>query len=660
MFSTPRKKRNCHFELASSRKQKDEADLVEMINKLQNKLASNGKLLEVSLPQIVVEGSQSSGKSSVLESVIGKEFLPRGTGTVTRRPTIIQLHPSEEVYAEFLHKGNEKFIDFQRVKEEIIEETLREPGPTGFSSNPITLKIYAPNVLKLTFVDMPGIVKNVTDGLSRESIEDVERMILKFIEQPNSIILAVSPANQDIATSDALEMAFRVDPKRERTICVLTKLDLMDRGTDARNVLENRVLPLSRGYVGVLNRSQEDINEGRDIEHSRKNEKRFFENHPAYSDMADRLGSEYLQKLLHIVLVEHIRKSLPTVRKELTQKLSTLRKDVKLMDQMMGFNSDGTSGAQVFLHKLVLLFVDDIQTKLFGYSDSVSMDSLNAGVIINHTMHSNLKEIMKLPTNLSTEEFMYLIANEHGIRNILSVPSIALEAACSKILEKYKIPIDNFVDSISDILILAVGESAVLISDYPCVKEHLIRFINESICEASEDSKNLLEKNLEAQMKCCNIYHCDFKNSIWEGHFPCSPVRVWISENEDEDETDNEMEALSNSNSNDSLNSLSESVSMKMMKNANAKQNSKILSDIIENYITLVQKQIADTTFKYVNCFLVKKVYDFIKSGLIIKLMNFSGKDSIVQECEQEFLRRNEMLDMCADLEEALMVVQSF
>ncbi|GBO12249.1 hypothetical protein AVEN_103410-1, partial [Araneus ventricosus] len=73
------------------------------------------------------------------------DFLPRGTGTVTRRPTIVQLQPSDEVYAEFLHRGNERFTDFERVKQEIRDETMRDPGPNGFSSKPISLKVYAPN-----------------------------------------------------------------------------------------------------------------------------------------------------------------------------------------------------------------------------------------------------------------------------------------------------------------------------------------------------------------------------------------------------------------------------------------------------------------------------------------------------------------------------------
>ncbi|CAL1267493.1 unnamed protein product [Larinioides sclopetarius] len=653
MHSTPRKRCHGRSELTCLKRKENKIDIIDVVNNLQNKLTSKGRLLEVPLPQIVVEGGQSSGKSSVLESIIGRDILPRGTGTVTRRPTIVQLQPSDEVYAEFLHRPNEKFTDFELVKQEIRDETMRDPGPNGFSSKPISLKVYAPNVLKLTLVDMCGIIKNVTPDMPAESVEDVERMILRYIEQPNSIILAVSPANQDIATSDAIEMASRVDPKRERTICVLTKLDLMDRGTDARDILENKVLPLAKGYVGVVNRNQEDINSGKDLQASLESEKRFFENHPAYSHMADKQGTAYLQKRLQLELLEHIRKTLPAIRKELSHKLSCLRKDLKKMDQMMSFNNEGRSEVQIFMQKLVLQFIDDIHTNLFGHSEYVALDEIKPGAIINYKMHTELQEILKLPTDLTKEELANLIANVHGTRNILSIPSVALEAACGSILAKYREPIEIFVDSIASILISAVENSCMIVVDYPALKEELIRFVNEFIDNASEETKDLLGKHINAEMRYCNIYHWNISATKWKEGLVCSPVAMW---NSDEDEGN--VEATNTCT--DDLDSLSEMISGKMKRNKNMRTNSENLADITTEYIHLVQKQLADTTLKYINCFLVNQVFDFIKTDLMIKLLNSPNKDSILEECEQEFQRRNELLDLYADLEEALVAAQAF
>lgn len=93
--------------------------------------------------------------------------------------------------------------------------------------------------------------------------EDVEELIrtmcLEFISNPNAIILAVSAANQDLVNSDGLKMARLVDPEGQRTIGVLTKVDIMDQGTDCSEILANKVVPLRRGYIAVVNRSQKDI-----------------------------------------------------------------------------------------------------------------------------------------------------------------------------------------------------------------------------------------------------------------------------------------------------------------------------------------------------------------------------------------------------------------
>ncbi|KAG8178008.1 hypothetical protein JTE90_004488 [Oedothorax gibbosus] len=551
MFSTlrrnnflPRRESSFQRDLAS-RQILDECDLIEVVNKLQNKLAASGKLLDISLPQIVVVGCQSAGKSSVLESIIGREFLPRGKGTVTRRPTVIHLQPSSEVYGEFLHLPDRKFTDFEDIKQEIIDETMREPGPTGFSSKPINLKIYAPNVLKLSLVDMPGIVKNVTGNESEEVIEVVINMIMKYIEQPNSLILAVSPANQDIATSDALDIAKKVDPKRVRTLGVLTKLDIMDAGTNALEVLQNKTLPLKRGYVGVLNRSQQDIDENRDIEYSLAKEKRFFENHPAYSHMVDVMGSSYLQKLLHVELKEHIRKTLPAVSKELMQKLNNVRKEIRKYDAIMNLSTDTSNTVMAYFLKLVQLFIDDFHIKLFGNSERVNFKALDFGAVINHKLYTDLQKVLKMPTSLKEEELILLIANEHGVRNTLTIPSVSLEAACGSILDSYIDPLQSFVDSVTDLLISGVTETGDLLESYPYLKSVLVRFINEAIEEATVETKDMLNKHIQAEMMYCNIYNYDFKNSKLKEGILCNPVKIWkafdeLNEDGEEEDSDGE------------------------------------------------------------------------------------------------------------------------
>jgi len=164
---------------------------------------------------------------------------------VTRRPLILQLRnvpkasgppgaagsAEREEWGEFKHRPNDFFFDFAKIREEIVRETDRLTGKNkGISPEPIILKVSSPNVLNLTLVDLPGITR-VPVGDQPLDIEDqIRRMVLDNISNQNAIILAVTAANTDLANSDALQMAKIADPEGQRTIGVLTKLDLMDRG----------------------------------------------------------------------------------------------------------------------------------------------------------------------------------------------------------------------------------------------------------------------------------------------------------------------------------------------------------------------------------------------------------------------------------------------
>ena len=222
--------------------------LIPIINKLQDVFNTIGTDA-ILLPQIVVVGTQSSGKSSVLESIVGKDFLPRGAGIVTRRPLILQLqyvakddktirdinegmsHSLSwsalylisvlsssgtldlEEWAKFLHTKNKIYTDFNEVRKEIENETERMSGNNkGICPEPINLKIFSQRVVNLTLVDLPGITK-VPVGDQPEDIEvQIRNLILKYISNPNSIILAVTPANTDFATSESIKLAKDVDP----------------------------------------------------------------------------------------------------------------------------------------------------------------------------------------------------------------------------------------------------------------------------------------------------------------------------------------------------------------------------------------------------------------------------------------------------------------
>eukprot|EP01035_Chromulina_nebulosa_P018711 gene18711-24470_t len=247
--------------------------LIPIVNKLQDVFGAIGHH-GIDLPQIVVVGSQSSGKSSVLENIVGQDFLPRGAGICTRRPLVLQLYTThrgnessdKSEWGEFFHLPGQKFYDFNEIRNEIQRETDRITGKNkGISNKTINLKVFSPHVLNLTLVDLPGITKVPTGDQPEDVEEQIRSMCYEFITNPNAIILAVSAANQDLVNSEGLKMARQVDPEGDRTIGVLTKLDIMDQGTDCMDILTNKVIPLKRGYIAVVNRSQKDIQDNTPI-----------------------------------------------------------------------------------------------------------------------------------------------------------------------------------------------------------------------------------------------------------------------------------------------------------------------------------------------------------------------------------------------------------
>uniref|UniRef100_A0A7I4DZ12 Dynamin-type G domain-containing protein n=1 Tax=Physcomitrium patens TaxID=3218 RepID=A0A7I4DZ12_PHYPA len=255
-------------------------NLIELVNRIQRAstaLEYNGRdsylpSLWESLPTIVV-GGQSSGKSSVLESIVGRDIFT----SWFRRPLVLQLHKIEVVpeYGEFLHLPWKRFYDFEQVRKEIQDETDRVVGQSKqISPVPIHLSIYSPHVVKLTLIDLPGLTKVAVEGQPDSIVSDIDDMVRSYVKKPNSLILAISPANQDIATSDAMKLARDVDPG---------------------GVLEGRAYRLANPWVGVAKRFQTDINRNTDIVAARRKERDYFQN---YRYMAERMGSEYLAKLL--------------------------------------------------------------------------------------------------------------------------------------------------------------------------------------------------------------------------------------------------------------------------------------------------------------------------------------------------------------------------
>ncbi|KAI9343581.1 P-loop containing nucleoside triphosphate hydrolase protein [Obelidium mucronatum] len=305
-------------------------DLMVLTKKLievRNLLKTVNNNANLQLPSIVVIGSQSSGKSSVLEAIVGHEFLPKGSNMVTRRPielTLIHSENSKEEYGEFPQLGLGKISDFRKIQKTLTDLNLAVPDSECVSSNPIELRIYSPNVPDLTLVDLPGYIQihsRHQPPTLKQKIADLCDLYIK----DNNIILAVCAADVDLANSEALRASRKVDPYGHRTIGVLTKMDLIDP-TDAVAKLKNPDFPLQLGYVGVVCKAGSS-GSGQALIRS---EDAFFKSHPEFKQSNSSVGTPVLRNRLMRVLEEHMGRNLFRIVDQVEKELDDARYQFKV------------------------------------------------------------------------------------------------------------------------------------------------------------------------------------------------------------------------------------------------------------------------------------------------------------------------------------------
>ncbi|KAJ5177248.1 Vacuolar protein sorting-associated protein 1 [Penicillium canariense] len=510
----------------------NDPSLISLVNKLQDVFSTVGVHNPIDLPQIVVVGSQSSGKSSVLENIVGRDFLPRGSGIVTRRPLILQLInkvPSTQIngdnklettdsesnvdeYGEFLHIPGQKFFDFNKIREEIVRETDSKVGRNaGISPAPINLRIYSPNVLTLTLVDLPGLTKVPVGDQPKDIERQIKDMVLKYISKPNAIILAVTSANQDLANSDGLKLAREVDPEGQRTIGVLSKVDLMDEGTDVVDILAGRIIPLRLGYVPVVNRGQRDIENKRPIAYALENEKNFFENHKAYRNKASYCGTPYLARKLNLILMMHIKQTLPDIKGRISSSLQKYSTELaQLGDSMLG------NSANIILN-IITEFSNEYRTVLEGNNQELSSVELSGGARISfvfHELYSNGVKAVDPFDQVKDIDIRTILYNSSGSSPALFVGTTAFELIVKQQIKRLEEPSTKCITLVYDELVRILGQllNKQLFRRYPMLKEKVHAVVIAFFKKCMDPTSKLVRDLIAMEATYINTGHPDFLN----------------------------------------------------------------------------------------------------------------------------------------------------
>ncbi|CAL1703462.1 unnamed protein product [Somion occarium] len=513
------------------------SEIVSVVNKLQDVFTAVGSSAsQIDLPQICVLGSQSSGKSSVLENIVGRDFLPRGTGIVTRRPLVLQLinrpvpsspqpngnavskdgdkHANENEWGEFLHLPGQKFYDFNKIREEIVRDTEAKTGRNaGISPLPINLRIYSPNVLTLTLVDLPGLTKVPVGDQPKDIEKQIRDMLLKFITKPACIILAVTAANTDLANSDGLKLAREVDPEGQRTIGVLTKVDLMDAGTDVVDILAGRIIPLRLGYVPVVNRGQRDIEANKPISAALEFEREYFENHPSYKSKAQYCGTPFLARKLNMILMHHIRATLPDIKARITQQLQKFNTELQSLGGALG----DTSSSSVVL-SVITDFCSEFRTTIDGNTNDLSLNELSGGARISFVFHELFNQGIKTIDpfdQVKDGDIRTILYNSSGSTPSLFVGTTAFEVIVKQQIKRLEDPTLKCCQLVYDELIRILGQLLQKIPAfrrYPALRERFNSVVVNFFKTSMNPTTKLVSDMVAMQACYVNTTHPDFLN----------------------------------------------------------------------------------------------------------------------------------------------------
>ncbi|XP_040092751.1 dynamin-1-like protein isoform X6 [Oryx dammah] len=700
--------------------------LIPVINKLQDVFNTVGADI-IQLPQIVVVGTQSSGKSSVLESLVGRDLLPRGTGIVTRRPLILQLvhvspedkrkttgeenepatwknsrHLSKGVEAEewgkFLHTKNKLYTDFDEIRQEIENETERISGNNkGVSPEPIHLKIFSPNVVNLTLVDLPGMTK-VPVGDQPKDIElQIRELILRFISNPNSIILAVTAANTDMATSEALKISREVDPDGRRTLAVITKLDLMDAGTDAMDVLMGRVIPVKLGIIGVVNRSQLDINNKKSVTDSIRDEYAFLQK--KYPSLANRNGTKYLARTLNRLLMHHIRDCLP----ELKTRINVLAAQYQSLLNSYGEPVDDKSAT---LLQLITKFATEYCNTIEGTAKYIETSELCGGARICYIFHETFGRTLESVDplgGLNTIDILTAIRNATGPRPALFVPEVSFELLVKRQIKRLEEPSLRCVELVHEemqrIIQHCSNYSTQELLRFPKLHDAIVEVVTCLLRKRLPVTNEMVHNLVAIELAYINTKHPDFadacglmNNNIEEQRrnrlareLPSAVSRDKVASGGggvgdavQEPTTGNWRGMLKTSKAEELLaeekskpipimpaspqkghavNLLDVPVPVARKLSAREQRDCEVIERLIKSYFLIVRKNIQDSVPKAVMHFLVNHVKDTLQSELVGQLYKSSLLDDLLTESEDMAQRRKEAADMLKALQGASQII---
>ena len=508
--------------------------LINIANKLSSFYDSNF----IKIPQLVVVGTQSSGKSSLLNAITQMDILPTGKNMVTRTPIKLELLYNESTqiniqfgyYKDNIFKSeatyNLKSItpnDEETIRENITTFTQKYAGnEKNISYKEIVIRINSNSVPNLTLIDLPGLVMVAcTDQGQPENIKDqIKDLIKYYIIQPNTIIMGVLPARCDIEVDSALELIKEYDKTGSRTLGILTKIDLMNVNTDISNYLTNNIsndLKLNYGYFAIKNKNNTNIT----YKEHNLIETEFFNNHEIYNTMDKcNMGIINLSIYLSNILLEEIKKIMPSIKSQLEHKLLNINNQL----EQLGNNIIVDENNKGFLFNYYITeFV-----KTFNDSINNTSKNINYGNIIKDTFvnyRNDLNSVNPLDNLDCNDKLLSIIKTSEGNHMYFQTSTIQILEKCItdkdiKCIYTLKTPSLDCVELITETMIKIVD--LILNMDqfnkYPKMKIVVYKTTLDLINNSKTNVINKIEELIYTEESYiwteCPIFHKEYKELI--------------------------------------------------------------------------------------------------------------------------------------------------
>ncbi|XP_076404494.1 dynamin-1-like protein isoform X14 [Peromyscus maniculatus bairdii] len=536
----------------------------------------------------------------------------------------------------------------------------------------------------------------------------IRELILRFISNPNSIILAVTAANTDMATSEALKISREVDPDGRRTLAVITKLDLMDAGTDAMDVLMGRVIPVKLGIIGVVNRSQLDINNKKSVTDSIRDEYAFLQK--KYPSLANRNGTKYLARTLNRLLMHHIRDCLP----ELKTRINVLAAQYQSLLNSYGEPVDDKSAT---LLQLITKFATEYCNTIEGTAKYIETSELCGGARICYIFHETFGRTLESVDplgGLNTIDILTAIRNATGPRPALFVPEVSFELLVKRQIKRLEEPSLRCVELVHEemqrIIQHCSNYSTQELLRFPKLHDAIVEVVTCLLRKRLPVTNEMVHNLVAIELAYINTKHPDFadacglmNNNIEEQRrnrlareLPSAVSRDkliqdsrretknvasaggGIGDGGQEPATGNWRGMLKTSKAEELLaeekskpipimpaspqkghavNLLDVPVPVARKLSAREQRDCEVIERLIKSYFLIVRKNIQDSVPKAVMHFLVNHVKDTLQSELVGQLYKSSLLDDLLTESEDMAQRRKEAADMLKALQGASQII---